>query len=468
VRFLLLTQVLACLCVGACADAAAPQDGVDPPPNAPAQQLEVSPAADTIRTAGGTATFAAAVVDEAGAPLAGEPIAWATLDPAVVVVDAQGTATAAGGGVGRITATSGTLVDTAWVWVTFQPPQAAGSLTPANLMATAGPLIRRGGGAPINGYDARYAEAELGTYQTWVQGGKQGATGESHYGALRSRYQWSLRNSQPVGPGSPASSAYARGVEMTRAFLNKYAKPASFKAAPHNNTAMADVEMLYVLEGDPVALEHLKAIATYYGVAYIEYYFDLSGPNSDPRHSAILLQTFNVAERLGFAYTGRASWGSSWKEAAATLVDRMSARITDGKVVSLAHKTSGQGDEAFFMNAMLATELLRWHGFVEAQPSWFELARQIMDHLIDEHDRHGAGCLPYLSTGTDCANDLAGFYVWPALVLWQETAHPKYRTFALANLAAAQDAFLAVKQFNQTYSTGAQSAEALLAGGSWH
>lgn len=45
------------------------------------------------------------------------------------------------------------------------------------------------------------------------------------------------------------------------------------------------------------------------------------------------------------------------------------------------------------MNAMLATELLRWHGFVESQLGWVALARRIVDHLIDENTRRGVPAL---------------------------------------------------------------------------
>ena len=52
--------------------------------------------------------------------------------------------------------------------------------------------------------------------------------------------------------------------------------------------------------------------------------------------------------------------------------------------------------------------------------------------------------------------------------MWQETRDAKYRDFALENLDAAGSAlFGGAKQFNQTYSTGAQSAEALLSGHRW-
>ncbi len=355
---------------------------------------------------------------------------------------------------------------------TGEPAQATEGLptTQQSVHPVVGPLVPRLGAEPVIGpLDARYPAAEVATYNAWVVGGGRGADGSSHYGALRSRYQWSVRNGLPVGPSAPSNSVYAHGVEMTRAMLSKYSRPNKYQAAPHNNTALADVELLYLLEADEDALAHLKGTARYLGALYIDRYFDLKGVSSDPRSSAILLQIMNAAARLGLDYTGRPAWGSSWKEAAVHMVGRMAEQIgDDGKVISQAHKNSGQGDEAFFMNAMLATELLRWHGFVEAQPEWLKLAQRITDHLIAENERRGSPCLPYVSNGRGCASDLAAFYVWPALVLWQETRDPRYRVFALSNLRAAQKAFLgAAKQFNQAYSTGAQSAEALLAGVSW-
>jgi hypothetical protein len=124
--------------------------------------------------------------------------------------------------------------------------------------------------------------------------------------------------------------------------------------------------------------------------------------------------------------------------------------------------------EAYFMNAMLATEFLRWHGFVAPNAQALGAARKMVDHLISEQARKGATCLPYLSSDSGCAPDLAAFYVWPALVLWQETGDAKYRTFALQNITASQKAWVVgVKQFNQTFSTGAQTADALLAGQPW-
>jgi len=342
------------------------------------------------------------------------------------------------------------------------------NLTPANVMATSGPLT--GLQSQFGLYDGRYSGAEHSTYNGWVAGGKKPADGASNYGALRSRYQWSLRKRLPVGPTAPADSMYARGIEMTRSVLQGYFKPNNYRIAPHIATNLADIEMLYLLEGDPDALECFKGMGRYLGAEYLEYYLDLTGPNSDPRSSAILLQTLSAGARYNLPYNARVSWGSTWKQAAATIVAKISQQVQpNGKVVSLAHKNSGQGDEAFFMNAMLAIELLRWHGFVEPQPTWFDLARRVVDHLIDEQTRRGGACLPYTSNdGNACAWDLAGFYVWPALVVWQETGDVTYKNFALRNMDAAGGAFVSgVKQFNQAYSTGAQSADALLSGVNW-
>jgi hypothetical protein len=151
------------------------------------------------------------------------------------------------------------------------------------------------------------------------------------------------------------------------------------------------------------------------------------------------------------------------------VVAQIDRRIpASGVVVSMAHKMTGQGDEAYFMSAMLASELLRWHGYVQPRPQFVALAKRIVDHLVAEQDRRAAACLPYLSSDSGCAADLAGYYVWPALVLWQETGDTRYRTFAMEHMAATSGAFVSsVKQFNQTYSTGAQSVEALLAGVPW-
>ena len=360
-----------------------------------------------------------------------------------------------------------TLIGSAFTSGTFCRASDA-NLTPVHLMAALRPVV--GARDMFSPYEARYAEAERSAYDQWVADGRRATDGSSHYGALRSRYQWSLRKRLPVGPAAPADSVYSHGVEMTRSVLRGYFEPNGCAIAPYEATNIADLELLYLLEGDQGALQCLKGLARHLGTQYPEHNLDLTGPNSDPRAPAIVLQILSAGARHKFPYSARESWGSTWRQAGVTVVTRMSPQVpASGKVVSLAHKNSGQGDEAFFMNAMLAAELMRWHGFVEPQPDWVGLAQRIVDHLIEEHAQRGGACLPYTSNAAKaCAPDLAGFYAWPALVRWQETADATYREFAVLNLKAAGGAAVSdAKQFNQTYSTGAQSAEALLAGVSW-
>jgi hypothetical protein len=121
------------------------------------------------------------------------------------------------------------------------------------------------------------------------------------------------------------------------------------------------------------------------------------------------------------------------------------------------------------MSAMVATEFLRWHAFVASNQPAYDMAILIVDHLVTELARHGTACLPYLSSYIgECDADLAAFFVWPALVAWQETGDVRYHAFALQNMIEARRAWVVgTKQFNQTFSTGAQTAEPLLAGQPW-
>lgn len=447
--------------------------------------VEITPTADTIPNVGEKTQLTVEVRDSSGSRSSTKPV-WSSLDPSVVVVSSSGVVTGAAKGMGRVVAKGEGAADTAYVWVAPSTGSTGGgggggggnggsSATPSDLVAVVGPLVSRSKSAtePLRTFDEHFASQEVARYDAWVATGRnvnETVGNAMHYGSLRSRYQWSVRNGLPVGPGAPSNSPYARGREMLKRYLVDYSKANGHKTPPHGNTGMADVELLYVLEGDADALAHLKGVAYYYGALYIEDYFDLSGADSDPRSSAVLLQTMSAAHRLGLPYTARGSWGSSWRQAASYIVNRIQANIpSSGKVVSKAHQRTGQGDESYFMNAMLATELLRWHGFIEPQPSWVDLARRIVDHLMAEDARISGACLPYTSNDSGCATDLAAFYVWPALVLWQETGDVRYRNWAEDNMKAAHGAFVyGTKQFNQTYGTGAQSYEALLSGMSWH
>ena len=141
------------------------------------------------------------------------------------------------------------------------------------------------------------------------------------------------------------------------------------------------------------------------------------------------------------------------------MVHRMSQHVQpNGKVVKQEQRSG-----TLTMSAMLAVEL-RWHGFVESQPAWFRLAQRVLDHLIDEHGTRGTRCLPYTSNdGKTCASDLAVLCL-ACSPAWQKLA-TQYRDFALKNSTRpASISRGGAKQFNQTYSTGAQSAEALLSG----
>jgi hypothetical protein len=95
-----------------------------------------------------------------------------------------------------------------------------------------------------------------------------------------------------------------------------------------------------------------------------------------------------------------------------------------------------------------------------------------MDHMVTLYNTkyvtRGWSTLPYTSASTGPAPDLAAFFVWPALALWQETGDSKYYDFAMVNLAATKDAYIAkFKQWNQVYSTMAEGAEALMKGARW-
>ena len=122
------------------------------------------------------------------------------------------------------------------------------------------------------------------------------------------------------------------------------------------------------------------------------------------------------------------------------------------------------------MNALLAVQLLKWHAFVNPNPHATELARQIMDHLVTElAAKPGWETLGYETRSREPSPDLAGYYIWPALVLWQETNDQRYVDFATRNLAATNKFYIdGIKQWNQVYSTLGQGTEALLAGVSWH
>ncbi len=93
--------------------------GTDPaaPPAPVATTLSVTPASATLAAIGETVRFTAEVRDQNERPMVGAPVAWSSSDASVASVDAAGLATAAGNGMGTITATSGAASGTASVTV---------------------------------------------------------------------------------------------------------------------------------------------------------------------------------------------------------------------------------------------------------------------------------------------------------------------------------------------------------------
>ncbi|HUF70252.1 MAG TPA: hypothetical protein VMM79_16515 [Longimicrobiales bacterium] len=360
-----------------------------------------------------------------------------------------------------------------------QQAQGRPSITPEALRPILGPLALKGSGPAVPGirtYDDRFARTEQARYDDYVkvEQDRQGAflLGH-HYGGLISRLMWSIRTSAPIGPSSPPEnvSAYARGRRIVRRYL-EWSKRNGYSIPPHNNTGMADIEALYVLEGDEDALTHIhvaamSATTDRYG------YLQFRNPKSDARQVAVALQAFMAAHRLGIPFErSRANNNigfdaelGSWLAAARRQIGwvRDNGVKADGAIPSPSHG----GHEAYLFNALLATRLLEWCANIEWDPEVFGLAQRIMDHLIDAR-KPALPALGYQSNSPQAATDLAAFYIWPSLVLWQETGDPKYRDFAIQNIGASSTAYIdQMKQWNQIYSTLGQGAEALLARVSW-
>ena len=78
-----------------------------------ATTVQVSPSSATLIALGTTTQFAAVVLDQNGQTMATEPIIWAVGAPSVASVDANGLATAIGVGVTTVTATAGSVSQTA-------------------------------------------------------------------------------------------------------------------------------------------------------------------------------------------------------------------------------------------------------------------------------------------------------------------------------------------------------------------
>jgi len=122
-RLLALLLLLAAVGWGCSSDSTAPEPDPDPVPTS----IRVTPTSVALEAIGATASVAAVVQDQDGAPFAGASVTWSSLDVSVATVTAGGQITATGIGATTVRATSGSL--TADVSVTV-------SQTPANVVVT--------------------------------------------------------------------------------------------------------------------------------------------------------------------------------------------------------------------------------------------------------------------------------------------------------------------------------------------
>lgn len=407
--------------------------------------------------------------------------------------------------------------------VIVDPPDPGENLTPASLRRILGPLVARGTvqDTILSRFESRFRQTEHDRFCGFagrsykasctdfsIPGG-MGPWNAHHYGALLSRLNHSIRNGEPYGPtATDVGTVYGRGHLIVHDYLMGYSGwRVGGGAAPHNNTGLIDIAALYVLHGGPVpatgqpADSLLMAARHHIWLTGIEATTDANGyrnftnANSDGRQPAIALQAAMLAHQLGIPWARPSNPGTSrgmnlshgsWIGAGRWLIDHMLTPTghpnrgyiaATGAVWSTAHagQAGGAHNEAYLFNAMMATALLQWWGWVDPYPAAHAAAKRIMDHIIDIDDvarAAGRTTIPYLtnSGGSSlAAEDLASFYVWPALVLWQETNDTRYRTFALRQLAAANrtSSISAVKQWNQVVSMHTQGAEALLSGVSW-
>jgi uncharacterized protein YjdB len=441
--------------------------------------IQVTPALDTIAAVGGNTQLSVAAKDTAGNPVSSGAVSWNSLDAAIASVNG-GMVVGYAKGTARITATYAGVADTSWVMVAPAPPPAPGSqLTPSALLPLLGSLVARDPNTSLQAlrtYDQRYTQNEYARFQDYlaVEYDPQGAyLNANHYGGLRSRLSWAIRTGEAWGAGVTDESkyGYARGVRIVRRYL-QWSEKNTYNIPVQNNTGIADIELLYRLHGDPVALTHIHMTAQKYTLDPYGY-LTLQNPASGARIPAVAMQAFNAAHRLGIPYARNYANPnialdqtiSSWRQAGERLIawfDQYNVIQADGTIYS----PSNHGD-TYFMDAMLATQLLEWCANVQWHPRAFELARLIMDNLVSSL-KPGWSSLGYLNTSTSPSDDLAGFYIWPSLVMWQETGDMKYYDFAMKNLAAAAKGYIfAPKQFNQVYSTLGQDLEALIAGVSW-
>jgi len=430
----------------------------------------------------------AVVLDQKGDTLSSAGVEWISADPSIASVDGNGVLTGVTVGETSVTARRSSLTAVLAARVVARSGNV--SLTPRSLSVVLGPLVLREAvtiapdvAIALGNYDRRFMSTEMPRFQDFVtsESDPNGSwLNGNHYGGLRGRLAWAIRTGEPYGASATdeARYAYARGRRIIKKYL-QYSKSGRYLTQAHHNTGLADVEALYVLEGDTDALTHIHVTAQ--SVTTDPYnYLKMQNPNADARAIAIAIQATTTAHRLGIPFARSnanpsvafdASPGS-WQGVAR----RQIQWLTDYNVVKADGSVPSpveNGGEAFLFNAMLAKELLQYAAHIEWDAAAVALARRIMDHLIDRYTNvyaaRGWSTLPYVNTSTSAAPDLAAFYIWPSLALWQETGEQKYHDFAVLNLKATNSAYIAaMKQWNQVYSTMAEGAEALFAGQPWH
>ncbi len=419
-----------------------------PPDTTPAEptvaRVLILPREDTV-TVGDTLRWVAQAVDSAGRQVVlppGTVVVYTSLDTSLVRVDAQtgvGLALAPATAARVRLASSVGAGDTATIVIEAPPPPPppppGASLTPAALLASMGPLVRRGTAptAETDRHDQRYLQTEGARYQNFLGCTSGCITTANHYGGLRSRLQWAIRNGEPIGTAAVDETfAYGRGRRIVRTYL-AYSKQSNFATQPHNNTGLADVEAYWLLEGDPDARNHIWVTAAM-GTRDNFGYTNCTNVSSDARGPTVGLQSMSASHRLAIPHTrppantsiatdmSRGSWLADGK----WLIDRILTGCVeaDGSIPSPAHG----GQEAFLFNGWLAATLLQWHGYVEPHAVAADAAKRIVDHILvvdAQREAQGWSTLGYTTNSTVPAEDLAGYYVYPALVLWQETGDAK-------------------------------------------
>lgn len=460
---------------------APPIDTTPEPPSA--ADILIIPATDTVFV-GDTIRFSAQAVDSVGNFISmpdGVTISFNSPDSSLIKVTSDGIAVALiPAPVARVNLVTSINSKTALIHIEALPVPPLNSLTPVSLLTVIGPLIANDSvDARLEQFDRRFSNSEVGRYQWFLNCISTCLTEPNHYGGLRSRLMWAIRNSLPYGPVADSNSMYGHGRHIVRRYL-QFTGP-DYNTRADQNTGMADVEALWHLEGDSSAFNHIWGAASASTSDPFNYQ-NCVNVASDPRQAAIPLQSFNIAHRLGIPFrraifpnngAGFSPAAGSWKVAGEQQIDKIVATCiqSDGKIISKAHSNS----EVFFMSVMIVNELLVWARDVEFKQEYINQAKKVMDHIVLMYDSvykpRGWSSLPYTTNKTTAADDLAGFFIWPSLVMAQEYPNEstKFINFALTHAAATNKNCITcgAKQFNQGYSTMGQEAETLLRGVSW-